>query len=81
MRLRFLYTLTAPGHHPVSIYTRGPRGDEAVIEPVTAPVGHARDLYAVFSAGLRLFPSQQLRRHVLAEAHYYVCKSSACSEI
>ncbi|MBT6147180.1 MAG: hypothetical protein HOH74_17220, partial [Gemmatimonadetes bacterium] len=68
----FLHALTTPGHYPVSIYTRGNRGDEAVIEPMTPPVGHARDLYPLFEAALRLFPSQRLRRHILAEADYYV---------
>jgi len=65
----FLQTLPRPGYYPVSLYTRGDRGDEAVVEPETPPVGHARDTYPVFAAGLRLFPSD-LREQVLAEAQY-----------
>ncbi|MDA0335724.1 MAG: hypothetical protein O2782_11200, partial [bacterium] len=66
----FLQALPKPGYYPVSLYTRGPRGDEAVVEPETPPVGHARDMYPIFAAGLRLFPSERLRQHVLAEAQY-----------
>ena len=66
----FLAALPGPGHYPVSLYTRGERGDEAVVEPAVPPVGHARDMYPIFAAGLRLFPSERLRIHVLAEAQY-----------
>lgn len=66
----FLRALPRPGHYPVSLYTRGARGDEAVVEPEVPPVGHARDMYPVFAAGLRLFPSDRLRQQVLAEAQY-----------
>lgn len=66
----FLRALPQPGHYPVSLYTRGDRGDEAVVEPEVPPVGHARDMYPIFAAGLRLFPSDRLRQQVLAEAQY-----------
>jgi hypothetical protein len=68
----FLQALPRPGHYPVSVYTRGERGDEAVVEPETPPVGHARDMYPVFVAGLRLFPSDRLRQQILAEAKYFL---------
>lgn len=68
----FLRALPAPGRYPLSVYTRGDRGDEAVVEPDCPPSGHARDMYHVFAIGMRLFPSQALREHILAEADYFV---------
>lgn len=68
----FLRTLPRPGYYPVSVYTRGDRGDEAFVEPECTPLAGARDVYHLFSAALRLFDSQRLREHILAEADYYV---------
>ena len=63
-----LRTLPRPADYPVSVYTRGPRGDEAVIEPPSGPFGHARDLYYLFMIATRIFDSPTLREHILAEA-------------
>jgi len=68
----FLRTLPEPGRYPVSVYTRGERGDEAVVEPASGPSGHARDVYHLFAIALRLFNSKPLRQHIIAEADYYV---------
>jgi hypothetical protein len=68
----FLRTLPVPGDYPVSIYTRGDRGDEAVVEPPGGCNGHARDLYCLFQIAQRLFPSRALREHILAEVNHYV---------
>lgn len=68
----FLRTLPQPGHYPVSVFTRGTRGDEAVVQPPTAPAGHARDVYVLYSIAMRLFPSRALRKHIIAEADYFV---------
>ncbi|HRU07389.1 MAG TPA: glycoside hydrolase family 127 protein, partial [Candidatus Brocadiia bacterium] len=43
----FLRTLPAPGEYPISVYTRGDRGDEAVVEPSGGYTGHARDIYRI----------------------------------
>lgn len=68
----FLRTLPEPGNYPVSIYTRGDRGDEAVVEAPGGCTGHARDLYSLFMAAHRLFGSRALREHILAEVDHYV---------
>lgn len=60
------------GWYPVSVYTRGERGDEAWVDASTDPAGHARDVYHLYEAALRLFPSPALRRQVIAEADFFV---------
>lgn len=66
----FLRATQEPGMYPVSVYTRGADGTEAHVEPLDRPVGHARDLFYVFEAALRLFPSRRLKQHIIAEADY-----------
>ncbi|MDO9541398.1 MAG: hypothetical protein Q7J98_03635 [Kiritimatiellia bacterium] len=68
----FLRTLPEPGTYPVSVYTRGDRGDEAVVEPPNKGATHAREIYYLLEAALRLFPSKTLQEHIIAEANQYV---------
>lgn len=68
----FLRTLPEPGNYPISVYTRGEQGDEAVVEPPGGVTGHARDVGYLFQIALRLFDSRPLREHILAEANHYV---------
>ena len=67
----FLRVLPRPGHYPCTLGVCGERGDEAVVAPDGGPLGHARDVYALFEAALRLFDSRALRRHVISEADYH----------
>ncbi|MFH1615931.1 MAG: hypothetical protein ABIG61_12715 [Planctomycetota bacterium] len=66
----FLRTLPQAGKYPVSVYTRGERGDEAVVEPTSGCTGHSREVYYLLEIALRLFDSKTLREQVLAEADY-----------
>jgi len=68
----FLRTLPEPGSYRVSVFTRGDHGDEAVVEPPIGCAGQARDIVYLLEIALRLFDSQTLRDHVLAEADHYV---------
>jgi hypothetical protein len=68
----FLRSLPAPGKYHSNLFTRGARGNEAVVGPAEGPLGHARDLYVLYQIALRLFDSRTLRDHVVAEADYYV---------
>jgi hypothetical protein len=61
-----------PPEYPVSIYTRGLRGDEALVEPAVWPTGNARELYYLYSIAWRLFPSERLSKRILAEADFYL---------
>lgn len=63
-----LRTVRTPGWLPGSVYTRGPRGQEAVVDPECAPGAGACNPMHVFAPALRLFPSQALRDFVLAQA-------------
>ncbi len=67
----FLRSLPAPGQYAVSVYTRGERGDEAWVDATAEPAGHARDLVNLYRDALRLFPSDTLRRHIIAEADFF----------
>jgi hypothetical protein len=59
-----------PGWMPRSIYTRGPRGDEAVVDPDVPPNRIGENSYHAFTPALRLFPSRPLQEFVLAQADY-----------
>jgi hypothetical protein len=59
-----------PGRLPSSVYTRGPRGAEAVVDPECPPGSGACNPYHVFDPALRLFPSGPLREFVLAQADH-----------
>lgn len=65
-----LRTVRTPGWLPQSVYTRGPRGDGAVVDPESRPGEGACNPYHVFDPALRLFPSPALRDFVLAQAEY-----------
>ncbi len=65
-----LRTVRTPGWLPGSVYTRGPRGAEAVVEPELPPGEGATNTYHVFEPALRLFPSQTLREFLTGFAEY-----------
>ncbi len=57
-----------PGWLPGSVYTGGPRGAEATVEPEVPLQGGATNSYHVFEPAFRLFPSQALNDFLLAFA-------------
>ena len=65
-----LRTVRTPGRLPSTVYTRGPRGAEAVVESDCPPGGGATNPYHVFNPALRLFPSRALEEFVIAQADY-----------
>src|SRR5437870_4146156 len=64
----FLRTQQSPGVFPTSVYTRGERGDEAVVVPSQNPVDLSAMVYPIFYEGLRHFDTPLLRKTVLAAA-------------
>ncbi|MAE62792.1 MAG: hypothetical protein CMJ18_00850, partial [Phycisphaeraceae bacterium] len=66
----FLRALQVPGEYPSSVYTRGDVGDEAVVDPGGPHQCkvHPREVYPLFEIGQRLFDSQSIRAHIIAEA-------------
>ena len=72
-----LRTQEKPGIFPISVFTRGERGDEAVIEPTNEPLSHGGIVYPIFSEGLRHFDSHLLRETILAEADFAIAKDAA----
>ncbi len=64
----YLRTQDKPGSFPVSVYTRGDRGDEAVLEGEHQPHNYQGTLYPTYYEGLRLFESPLLRDTVMADA-------------
>ncbi len=64
----YLRTQDKPGSFPVSVYTRGDLGDEAVLEGEHQPHNYQGTLYPTFYEGLRLFESPLLRDTVMADA-------------
>jgi len=72
-----LRTQEKPGIFPISVFTRGERGDEAVIEPNEQPLSHGGIVYPIFYEGLRHFDSPLLRETILAEADFAIAKGSA----
>ncbi len=65
-----LRTVRTPGWFPRSVYTRGARGDEAVVDAASPPGQGACDPYHGLDPALRIFPSRQLREFVLAQADH-----------
>jgi hypothetical protein len=57
-----------PGWLPGSVYTGGPRGAEATVEPEEMLQGGATNTYHIFEPAFRLFPSQALNDFLLAFA-------------
>ncbi len=76
----FWRTVSVPGVYPTSVYTRGPRGDEAYVDPDPALyVGRVRtarhwNTYA-WGLALKLFDSRPLRDNIIAEADTLVWDS------
>ena len=70
-----LRTSRVPGWLPESVYTRGPRGAEAVVDPDVPPNSYAACLYYVWAPAWRLFPSAKLREFILAAADWLVGQS------
>jgi hypothetical protein len=68
----FLRTQEAPGLFPTSVFTRGPLGDEAFVEPVGYPVALSSITYPIFYEALRNFDEPLLRKTVLAAADYVI---------
>ena len=64
----YLRTQDKPGSFPVSVYTRGDRGDEAVLEGEHQPHNYQGTLYPTYYEGLRLFESPLLRDTIIADA-------------
>ena len=58
--LNWLLRLLDKGRYPDSVFTRGERGDEAVVEPYISPVAQNRDVYHMYAGALRLSDSQAL---------------------
>ena len=67
-----LRTQEKTGIFPISVFTRGERGDEAVIEPTNVPLSHGGIVYPIFYEGLRHFDSPLLRETILAEADFSI---------
>jgi len=57
-----------PGWLPGSVYTGGPRGAEATVEPENLLQGGATNTYHIFEPAFRLFPSKVLNDFLLAFA-------------
>lgn len=70
-----LRTSRIPGWLPESVYTRGPRGAEAVVDPDRPPGSAAACFYYVWAPAWRLFPSAKLREFILAAADWLVWQS------
>ncbi len=70
-----LRTSRIPGWLPGSVYTRGLRGAEAVVDPDRPPGSAAACFYYVWAPAWRLFPSEKLRAFILAAADWLVWQS------
>ncbi|MSS70529.1 MAG: hypothetical protein EXS64_03470 [Candidatus Latescibacteria bacterium] len=66
-----LRTQLSPGVFPASVFTRGERGDEAVVELLDGALNYfGQQPYPLLYEGLRHFGSPLFREMVLAEANY-----------
>ncbi len=63
-----LHASRTPGWLPGSVYTGGPRGAAATVEPEEMLQGGATNTYHVFEPAVRLFPSRALNDFLLAFA-------------
>ena len=63
-----LHASRTPGWLPGSVYTGGPRGAEATVEPEEMLQGGATNAYHVFEPASRLFPSKRLNAFLIAFA-------------
>jgi len=73
-----LRAVRTPGWLPGSIYTRGPRGAEAVVDPEIDAGSGACNTYYVFEPALRLFPSRALQTFLQGYAEHK-CREPADS--
>lgn len=64
-----------PGRLPNSIFTRGERGDEAVVQAPTLPEVAWGNKYHLYEPASRLYPSKSLTDFLIAEADYWVWES------
>ncbi len=71
-----LRTQEEVGIFPHSVFTRGDRGDEAVIEPAETPLSHAGIVYPLYYEGLRHFNNRLLRETIIAEADHVITRGS-----
>ena len=69
-----LRTQEEVGTFPISVFTRGDRGDEAVIEPTDHPLSHGGIMYPIYYEGLRHFDSPLLRETIIAEADHVIAR-------
>jgi len=67
-----LRTVTQPGRLPNSVFTRGPHGDEAVVQPPNLPEVGWGNKYQLYEPAMRLFPSKTLKEFIMTEADYWV---------
>ena len=63
-----LRTQEKPGVWATSVFTRGARGDEAVVEGAYLPFNHGGSLFPIFYEGVRHFDGPLLRDTIKAEA-------------
>jgi hypothetical protein len=68
----FLRTQQEVGIFPISVFTRGDMGDEAVIELANQPLYHAGTVYPIYYEALKHFDSPLLRETILAEADHVI---------
>ena len=66
-----LRTAPEPGKLPRSVFTRGARGDEAVVEPPGSPEASYGNNFQIYDRALRLFASDALEDFILGEAEYW----------
>ena len=67
-----LRTVRTPGRMPQSVFTVGPRGDEAIVYADGYPEIHFGNAYDVYAVALRLFPSKELKSFLVAKADYWI---------
>ncbi len=67
-----LRAVRTPGRLPMSIFTVGACGDEAIVRPDGNPESHCGNHYMVYAPALRLFPSKELKDFILAKADYWI---------
>lgn len=75
----YLKTQPKAGVFPISVYTRGERGDEAWVEPTDEPGVHQGGVAQMFRDATRFFPSDLLRETIIAEADHIIRDSPTSS--
>ncbi|MEX0776329.1 MAG: hypothetical protein WD042_11545 [Phycisphaeraceae bacterium] len=67
-----LDTAPRPGLLPISVFTCGERGDEAIVQPSDRPCCHYATVYPLYYDALRLWNHDGVRQTVIAEADHMV---------